>query len=377
VRRGLFVCYNLSLALGCPGSCSAESKSAKMKPSVWAKELTSAVSGVSCPLLFVVHCDGQGRVRRHGQLKGAGHNSEPHFRPRRHRSPAPALFKGFKTTTYPRLRQVPKLAFSHTTFFTIPTANMPELTISSKDDVECTAFVDAKDSSIQVGARYVRWVLGSVREDDILYMTKVLDGPPSGHSVEQIQSALGQVPGESIFPPLPIPWWFASTCVTVNDSWDTEPDPDVYYLKRPWLAGYDADHDAAANMPSRLAQWFACEIKRLEQLARHTTHPNLVHYHGCRVRNGRITAAILGRVPGDTLMNYAKAGKTIQDKEAFLRALESAVYHLHNVVGLVHNDIQPTNIMVSPDGTTPTLIGLGSASPEGEEIIHCPVPHLC
>ncbi|KAK3358006.1 hypothetical protein B0T25DRAFT_605396 [Lasiosphaeria hispida] len=204
-------------------------------------------------------------------------------------------------------------------------------------------------------------------------MTDVLDGPSSEHSVEQIQSALVQVPGESIFPPLPIPWWFANTGVTVNDSWDKEPDPDVYYLKLPWLAGYDADHDAAANMPSRLAQWFACEVKRLEQLTRHAAHPNLVRYHGCRVRNGRITAALLGRVPGDTLMNHAKAGKTIQDKEAFLQALASAVDHLHNVVGLAHNDIQPTNIMVSPDGTTPTLIDLGSAWPEGEEMIHCPV----
>ncbi|KAK0724167.1 kinase-like domain-containing protein [Lasiosphaeris hirsuta] len=230
---------------------------------------------------------------------------------------------------------------------------MSEPTITSKDDVECTVFVDPKDSSIQVGARYFRWVLGSHRADS---------------------GALGQVPGESIFPPLPIPWWFASTGVTVNDSWDTEPGPDIYYLKRPWLAGYDADHDAATNMPSRLAQWFACEIKRLEQLVRHATHPNLVHYHGCRVRNGRITAAILGHVPGDTLMNYAKAGKKIQDKEAFLRALASAVHHLHNVAGLVHNDIQPTNIMVSPDGTTPTLIDLGSAWSEGEEIIRCPVP---
>ncbi|KAK3386791.1 hypothetical protein B0H63DRAFT_508734 [Podospora didyma] len=184
---------------------------------------------------------------------------------------------------------------------------------------------------------------------------------------------LQQVPGERIFPPLPIPWWFASTAVTVSDSWDTEPDPGVYYLKRPWLAGYDADHDAATNMPSRLAQWFACEIKRLEQLMRHAAHPNLVHYHGCRVRNGRITAARLGRMPGDTLMNYAKAGKTVQDKEALLRAVASAVHHLHNVVGLVHNDIQPTNSMVSPDGTAPTLIDLGSAAPEGEEMINCPV----
>jgi serine/threonine protein kinase len=164
--------------------------------------------------------------------------------------------------------------------------------------------------------------------------------------------------------------------VTVDDSWDTEPDPDVYYLKRPWVAaGYNPDIDVATNMPSRLATWFACEIKRLEQLARHAPphHPNLVRYHGCRVRNGRITAAMLGRVPGDTLIHYAKAGGTIRDKDAFLRALESAIRHLHDVVGLVHNDIQPTNIMVSPDGTTPTLIDLGSAAPEGEEMIHCPV----
>jgi hypothetical protein len=67
---------------------------------------------------------------------------------------------------------------------------MSELTITSKGDVECTVFMDPNHSSIQAGARYVRWVLGSVREDDALYMSKVLDGPPSGHSVEQIQSAL-------------------------------------------------------------------------------------------------------------------------------------------------------------------------------------------
>ncbi|KAK3352474.1 hypothetical protein B0T25DRAFT_542057 [Lasiosphaeria hispida] len=61
--RGLFVCSYLSLAPVCPGSCSAESKFAKVKPSMWAEELASAVGEVSCPLLFVVHYDGQGRVR--------------------------------------------------------------------------------------------------------------------------------------------------------------------------------------------------------------------------------------------------------------------------------------------------------------------------
>jgi hypothetical protein len=69
-------------------------------------------------------------------------------------------------------------------------------------------------------------------------MTKMLDGPSSRHSVEQIQTALAPVASETIFPPLPIPWWFASTGVTVHDSWDTEPDPDVYYLNARELGSF-------------------------------------------------------------------------------------------------------------------------------------------
>ncbi|KAK3349182.1 kinase-like domain-containing protein [Lasiosphaeria hispida] len=242
---------------------------------------------------------------------------------------------------------------------------MSELTIASKNDVERYGFDE--------GSRYFRWVLGSVHEDDTVYMTGMLAGSPEGHSVEQIQSALVRVPGEELFTPLPIPFWFARTTVTVHDSWDTEPDPDIYYLKRPWLVDYRPEEDASLNTPGRLAYWFAFEIKRLEQLARHPPHPNLVRYHGCRVRKGCVTAVLLHRVPGDTLRNHIQAGKTIPDKEAFLQALTSAVHHLHNVIGLAHNDIHLNNIMVSPDGTTPTLIDVGSAYPEGEEMIRSPM----
>ncbi|KAK0658071.1 kinase-like domain-containing protein [Cercophora newfieldiana] len=250
-------------------------------------------------------------------------------------------------------------------------ANMSAPTITSKDDVHRLEMRDAKDTSNLIGTRYYCWVLGSVAEDDALYATKLLDGPCSGHSVEQVQGALARVPNEVIFPPLPIPWWFARTGVTVSDSWDAEPDPDVYYLKRPWVAAFGTGNDNNID-DGVLAHWFACEVRNLEQLARHPAHPHLVRYHGCRVRGGRITGALLGRVPGGTTLDdYARAGKTVPDKPAFLRTLASAVHHLHHVIGLVHNDIHPSNIMVSPDGSTPTLIDLGSALPDGEEMLQC------
>lgn len=205
-------------------------------------------------------------------------------------------------------------------------------------EVECKVPADPKDESIEIEPEAIptRWSLGNVNGEDVLHMA-VRGGP----------SLL--VPGENIFPPLPIPWRFARTDVTVHHSWDQEPDPDVFYLKRPWVDAYNPgspSHDVAV--------WFAMEIKNMEQLSRHDPHPNLVRYHGCRVRKGRVTGLMLGRVPGGTLFDYVSEGKIIEDKPAFLEALGSAVKHLHDVVGLVHNDIHPSNIMISPDGTTPT-----------------------
>ncbi|KAK3356483.1 kinase-like domain-containing protein [Lasiosphaeria hispida] len=223
-----------------------------------------------------------------------------------------------------------------------------------------------EDPNTILGVKYSRWVLGSARGNDILYMGRIMgDNLPSEHSLEQIQEALLPVPADRIFPPLPIQWWRVRTVVTVADDWDEEPGPDIY-LKRPWLQGFDERPDSAVGGSVQVAVWFAHEIKQLEQLARFPPHPNLIRYHGCRVRKGRITGALLGRVPGNDLWTHLQAGKTV-DKEPFLTTLASAVDHLHNVVGLVHNDIHPSNIMVSPDGV-PTLIDLGSAHPVGEEM---------
>ncbi|KAK0745717.1 kinase-like domain-containing protein [Schizothecium vesticola] len=199
--------------------------------------------------------------------------------------------------------------------------------------------------------------------------------PPSEHSLQQIQDALLPVPASYIFPPLPIPLWRTRTIVTVADDWDEEPSSDIY-VKRPWVQKFCLVPELAGSgvVDVQVAMWFAHEIKQLEHLARFPPHPNLVRYHGCRVRKGRITGALLGRVPGKDLWRHLQAGKTV-DKEPFLAALASAVGHPHNVVGLVHNDIHAGNIMVSPDGV-PTLIDLGSAFPDGEQM-DLEVPFEC
>ncbi|KAK0745501.1 kinase-like domain-containing protein [Schizothecium vesticola] len=117
-----------------------------------------------------------------------------------------------------------------------------------------------------------------------------------------------------------------------------------------------------------MAVWFTSEVRMLETLLRSLQHPNIVKYHGCRVRKARVTGIMLGRCDGDNLWEHLQSGKTV-DKEPFLAALASAVDHLHNVVDMVHNDIQPFNIMVSPDGT-PTLVDLGAAEVAGDNIVH-------
>ncbi|KAK0724298.1 kinase-like domain-containing protein [Lasiosphaeris hirsuta] len=197
-------------------------------------------------------------------------------------------------------------------------------------------------------------------------LLKPFDGVPSEHTIEQINDALQEVPNDRIFFPLPIPWFFAATRVTIADQWRREAESS-WYLKRPWFVRIiDVPHDSWTVV----AEWFAIEVKMLELLSSFPQHPNIIEYHGCRVRKGRVTGVYLGRVEGSNLWDHIQSGKTV-DREPFLAALESAINQLHDTVGIAHNDIQPFNIMVSPDGKVPTLVDLGSSELIGEEISQC------
>jgi serine/threonine protein kinase len=102
----------------------------------------------------------------------------------------------------------------------------------------------------------------------------------------------------------------------------------------------------------------------MEQISA-SAHPNIITYHGCRLRRGRITALLFERLP-QTLSQYISTPAFQQlDKVAFVNALESAVNYLHSL-GLAHNDINPDNIMLR-DGV-PVLIDFGSCAVVGERL---------
>lgn len=111
------------------------------------------------------------------------------------------------------------------------------------------------------------------------------------------------------------------------------------YIKRPGLASYES-FKGTEFVPKSVLE----ETLIMEQISK-TPHPNIIHYHGCRVHRGRITGVVLERLD-KTLAQYVDEPEFAQlDKGGFMGALESVIAYLHGL-GLAHNDIKPHNIMV-------------------------------
>ena len=192
-----------------------------------------------------------------------------------------------------------------------------------------------------------------VDEDDTAYFGKS-NHPKSNINLKQLTSALTPIPDDDIFPQ-----WMPSS-VELTRAQNTPP-PNIY-IKRPNLPLYDIfqEHNVLVLIP----KGFLEEAKAMEMLSQHP-HPNIIRYHGCRVRRGRITGLVLDRHP-NTLTDYLKNSVGSVDKQAFMQSLSSAIYHLHSL-GWAHNDLNPNNVLVDEDGM-PVLIDFGSAREIGAKL---------
>lgn len=135
------------------------------------------------------------------------------------------------------------------------------------------------------------------------------------------------------------------------------PLPATCYLKRPSLLYYEATSDSSDYALQILTEVKACEILREHP------HPNIAWYWGCVVRDGRIRELCFRRYRV-TLSQMLKDG-THFNKSACLSGIEAGVAHMHGL-GLVHNDLNPSNIMM--DGDRPVIIDFDSCKPEGEKL---------
>lgn len=132
------------------------------------------------------------------------------------------------------------------------------------------------------------------------------------------------------------------------------PLPDDCYMKFTNPVDYDSDD------PDRLPNLLLHEIAIFERLAEHP-HPNVCPYYGVVREGDYIVGIALRRFPAD-LGELAIEKKPI-DGYRVLSSIKSGIDHLH-YLGLVHNDLNPGNVMVDADGNA-VLIDFGLTAEEG------------
>lgn len=116
-----------------------------------------------------------------------------------------------------------------------------------------------------------------------------------------------------------------------------------------------------------------CELLRQHQ------HPNIAAYYGCQETRGRVSGLCLKRYRTMLLEKYMPQSLNkgdfpstrdgvvdVNTARAYLEDILTGIQHLHKL-GLVHNDINPANIMLDEDGTV-ILIDFDSCRRVGEPL---------
>jgi Protein kinase domain len=152
-----------------------------------------------------------------------------------------------------------------------------------------------------------------------------------------------------------------------------DPLPINSFIKKPQLISYD--RICLGSQPTLIAESLLEEATVCELLIKHR-HPNIAAYFGCQVSDGRIIGLCFARYQRTLMQEVNPIGlmkresramrcRNTKDYSGVLAGIESGIRHLHSL-GLVHNDINPSNIML--DGDQAIIIDFGSCRPVGESL---------
>jgi serine/threonine protein kinase len=143
---------------------------------------------------------------------------------------------------------------------------------------------------------------------------------------EDVIELLEPIPPGNIFPPFS------------DDLTEAPPfDMSGHYLKAPQFAYEDRE-------PGRtfVADRLKSEAMTLERLSKNP-HRSIVTYHGCVVKDGRITHLCLTRCYCN-LVEYQEIGPGKEECERIVEQVRSGLEHLHGL-GIAHNDINPGELL--------------------------------
>ena len=138
-----------------------------------------------------------------------------------------------------------------------------------------------------------------------------------------------------------------------------DPLPQNCYVKGPRYIEYKPDAPVGRRPCDRLMK----EIRICEILKEHP-HPNIAQYMGCTVHNNRINGLVFTKYHTTLADRFEDKHRPLRPA-FYLEGIESGLKHLHGL-GLIHNDINPSNIMLRNDDT-PVIIDFDSCQHEGDK----------
>ncbi|KAI9717119.1 MAG: hypothetical protein M1812_004867 [Candelaria pacifica] len=139
-----------------------------------------------------------------------------------------------------------------------------------------------------------------------------------------------------------------------------DPLPADSYIKRPSLLDYGDDSVSETEISDLVLH----EAEICETLMR-SPHPNIARYHGCVVENGRITGLCF--VKYDTGLN-SRLKDYSHSLTKYVEGIRNGIQYLHSL-NLIHNDINPSNIMLNAKDDVPVIIDFDSCQAEGSKIM--------
>ncbi|KAK5992714.1 hypothetical protein PT974_06129 [Cladobotryum mycophilum] len=184
-----------------------------------------------------------------------------------------------------------------------------------------------------------------VKQNDEYFFAIINEHIRFDDDIDPTQLNLTRIPTEDIWPD------FDPKLTRAPD-----PLPLNCYVKRPSLLYCDGTKEALEIGAGMLEEVAICET-----LLEHP-HPNIVRYHGCLVEGGKIKGLCLDKLKV-TLEDRVQGSEPL-DVDKCMQGIEDGVNHMHGL-GLIHNDLSPSNIMMDGDDDNSVIIDFDSCKLEG------------
>ncbi|KXT03891.1 hypothetical protein AC579_6237 [Pseudocercospora musae] len=143
-------------------------------------------------------------------------------------------------------------------------------------------------------------------------------------------------------------------------------DPAKHFVKRPQV------HCLSDEFESTLIPQMHIEEARILEYLKQHPHPNIVPYHGCVIKHGRIVGIVLKRLHKTLEQRLRDSDASNLNVEILEKQLRSAIAHIH-ALGLAHNDLNPSNLALDESDQL-AIIDWGSCKELGKELISAGTP---